>query len=501
MGRREGSLAGRFAHAASRLPASIRAFPAWAARRAASRTDEGGVRQGPPVKPLGRRPRVEPVLDGDARKERREELGDLDRRWHAHLDDVIEPPAPHDGFVQHLDPVRRPDNEHPAPAPLLDPAKELSDLLDPMSAVLLVSLGQERLHLLDDDDGGRLLRRGLEELADLPGRFVDVRAPHGPCFDGEERPVEVLDEAPDREALPASRGAVEDERGWELDPERPIALLVLDDVDDVLVEEGLEVGTAGEAERSGAPSFVPVLLPVRAFPASRRLVAAALRLRLRGPDARARAIIGDAESGGLDNLVHVSLCEPGEDGADPSHRGRGDRDPARQPSPEHYLVGEPCREAPRREKPGVPFDVDGVVERCCALDSPTLAKAERERDGLGLGHDGRSLRDGLEPVVRSRSDPDVPLFTVTEVFEHRLRDEPGLDPPLGESPPCKEQRLVPLEPEDLPLRTGVEAPPDLPSVPERFARCQPSARLHDQPRMTFANSAMSVSELWSIWIR
>ena len=90
--------------------------------------------------------------------------------------------------------------------PSLDPAKELSDLLDRCPPCSWFRSDRNDFISSMTTTAGACFAAVSKSSPTFRAVSWMYGAPHGPCFDGEERPVEVLDEAPDREALPAPGG-------------------------------------------------------------------------------------------------------------------------------------------------------------------------------------------------------------------------------------------------------------------------------------------------------
>ena len=87
---------------------------------------------------------------------------------------------------------------------------------------------------------------------------MNVRAPDAVGVDQEQGPVEVFGEPLKRECLAAPGRAVQHHGCGKLDPERLVALGILDDVDDVFPKERLKRPASGQTE-CFFPAFVRTL--------------------------------------------------------------------------------------------------------------------------------------------------------------------------------------------------------------------------------------------------
>src|SRR3546814_19244040 len=78
----------------------------------------------------------------------------------------------------------------------------------------------------------------------------------------------MFDQFLDRKGLAAARRAMQENRAWERNAQRLVALLVPDQVDDVLIEKGFKIGAPRQTElaqrllTNGNGLADPLLLPV-----------------------------------------------------------------------------------------------------------------------------------------------------------------------------------------------------------------------------------------------
>ena len=124
---------------------------------------------------------------------------------------MIETPTALNGRVDHVDTVGHGDDQHVVLHRLGNAAQELGYFLDAVMTRTHLTVSQEGFHLVDHEDGRRVLHRLVEHLRDLLAGLVDVGAGDAGGVDLETWPAEEVHQPVDSEGFAATRRAMQDQ--------------------------------------------------------------------------------------------------------------------------------------------------------------------------------------------------------------------------------------------------------------------------------------------------